>query len=546
MERPNYRLSISCAQPGAVFRVTDGGSARVGTGMYHLELDLPPGLYTVSALLGASIESKTVLLDRPKAVEIEVTHSSFGDWAYGLMPGIRAQLPASCWAADALTLVAVRGPFDRRPSKKHEVMIDVDGALVEPAAADVFTDPAGRIWQWQLFHIEAVGVGQPDIITAVRAVDGVKTSHVIPRFGNWMVWAAYPAPKDAAPKDEELPPPHYVRLRLTQPGVAPDIALQSLSDQIFTALSSRSPVPMSPPVLDLLFAEGADPLLALAAAHLASLKLGWYGLQQKLPQDEGGTARQSSTDTKAPAHDDEPVPPAELRTRVIDWLQRHGEQEIGQCPDMVAVRFLYGLCEEMELTKPPVLLRSLDALIKAEHAAAESGKKCQLGDSVWRTRFQVSDSFAYLQWETDTKKSEQKRLKVLKQSFEISKALEESVQALQEARAKIERTRASEGAVETAPDADGEVSALAVAQAKRSPRRFTGNFIQRAEQAAAVGRFEAADVIAKVTGSSAMRQRASNEFETYLKLNAQALRLPSSAVDSLTRQFAKTRMKLKS
>jgi hypothetical protein len=513
--------------------------------MYRLELDLPPGLYTVSALLGACIESKTVLLDRPKSVEIEVSESSFGDWAYGLMPRICAQLPASYWAPNATTMVAVRGPFGRRPSKKDKITIDVDGAPVEPAAAEMLTDAAGHMWQWQVFRIENPTLGQPDIITAIRAVDGVKTSHVIPRFGNWMVWAAYPAPKDAAPEDVELPPPHYVRLRLTQPGVAPDIALQSLSDQVFTALAGRSALPMSPPVLALLFAEDADPLLALAAAHLASLKLGWYGLQQKLPQDEAGSARQGSTDTKAPAHEDEPVPPAELRRRVMDWLQRHGAQEVGHCPDMVAVRFLYGLCEEMDLVKPPVLLRSLDALIKAEHAAADSGKKCELGDSVWRTRFQVSDSFAYLQWETDTKKGEQKRLKVLKQSFEISKALEQSVQELHQARVEIERARASEGAAAAASDTLREESAPAVAQAQRSPRRLSGNFLQRAEQAAAVGRFEAADILAKVTGSSAMRQRASNEFETYLKLNAQALRLPSSAVDSLTRQFAKTRIKSK-
>lgn len=545
MERPVYRLSISCAQSGAVFRVTDGGSAPVGTGMYRLELDLPPGLYTVSALLGASIESKTVLLDRSKAVEIEVHHRSFGDWAYGLMPRIRAQLPASYLAPQATTIVAVRGPFRRKPLQQHEITIDVDGTLVEPAAAEILKDAAGRIWQWQLFCIEESSLGHPDIITAVRAVDGVKISHVVPRFGNWMVWAAYPAPKDAAPEDVELPLPHYVRLRMTQPGVAPDIALQSLSDQVFTALANRSALPLSPPVLDLLFAEGADPLLALAAAHLASLKLGWHGIQQKLPQDEAGSVRQGSTDTEAPAHEGEPVPPAELRRRIMDWLQQHGPQELSHCPDMVAVRFLYGLCEEIDLVKPPVLLRSLDALIKAEHTASDSGRKCQLGDSVWRTRFQVSDSFAYLQWETDTKKGERKRLKVLKQSFEISKALEESVHELQEARAKIERARESEGAAEAVPDTRKEMAAPAVNQVKRSPKRFAGSILQRAEQAAAVGRFEAIDVLAKVLGSSAMRQRASNEFETYLKLNAQALRLPSSAVGSLTRQIAKARTKLK-
>lgn len=544
MERPVHRLSISCAQPGAVFRVTDGSSARVGTGMYRLELDLPPGLYTVSALLGDCITSKTVLLDRPKGVEIEVSHSSFGDLAYGLMSYISAQLPASYWTADATTMISVRGPFARRPSKKEQITIDVDGARIEPAAAETLTDATGHIWQWQLFRI-ARTEGQPDIITADRAVDGVKTSHVVPRFGNWMVWAAYPAPRQLAPKDIELPPPHYVRLRLTQPGIAPDIALQSLSDQVFAALAGRSALPMSPPVLDLLFAEGADPLLAFAAAHLVSLKLGRYGLQQKLPQDEAGSAHQGSTGAKAATHEGEPVAPAELQRRVKDWLQQQGGQGIGHCPDMVAVRFLYGMCEEIELAKPPVLLRSLDALIAAENTASDSGKKCQLNDSVWRTRFQVSDSFAYLQWEADTRKGEQKRLEVLKQSFEISKALEQSVQELQQARIEMERARASESGVAAPSDTGREDGAPALARAKRSPRGFAGNFLQRAEQAAALGRSEAADFLGKATGSSALRKRASNEFETYLKLNAQALRLPSSAVDSLTRQLAKARKKLK-
>ena len=87
--------------------------------------------------------------------------------------------------------------------------------------------------------------------------------------------------------------------------------------------------------------------------------------------------------------------------------------------------------------------------------------------------------------------------------------------------------------------------APALARAKRSPLRSAGNLLQRAEQAAAVGRFAATEVLAKVTGSTALRQRASDEFETYLKLNAQALRLPSSAVDGLKTRFAKMRMKLK-
>ena len=82
MDRPMHRLSIASSQPGAVFRVTDGRSARVGTGMYRLELDLPQGLYTVSIMLGDSIECKEVLLDRSKTVEIGPSLPSFGDRAF--------------------------------------------------------------------------------------------------------------------------------------------------------------------------------------------------------------------------------------------------------------------------------------------------------------------------------------------------------------------------------------------------------------------------------------------------------------------------------
>lgn len=546
MARPLYRLSISCVQSGAVFRVTDGNSKRVGTGMYRLDLDLPPGLYTVSALLGACIESKTVLLDRPKAVEIEVPYSSFGDRAYGLMARVFAQLPASYWAAGATSMIALRGPFGRRPSRKDEITIDVDGAPVEPVAAELLKDVAGHLWQWQAFRIADATAGHPDIITAVRAVNGVKTSHVIPRFGRWAVWAAYPAPEAVAPKEAELPLPHYVRLRLTQPGVPPSAAMQSLSDQVFTALASRSALPMSRPVLDLLFDDAADPLLTLAAAHLISLKLAWYGLLPMLPQDEAGTARPAATDSKETAEEeDEPVPPTELQRRVADWLG-HGSQEIGHCPDLVAVRFLYGLCDELDLVKPPVLLRSLDALIKAEHTASDRGKSCQLGDSVWRARFQVSDSFAYFQWETDARKGEQKRLKILEQSFEISKALEQSVQELRQARAKMEQARASAVGGEQPPDSSEAAAAPAAGQPTQPPPRYSGNLFQRAGQTAAEGRYAAAQVLAKVTGSSAWRDRATHEFDTYLKLHAQALRVPSSAVDALQRQFAKTRMKSKS
>ena len=225
-----------------------------------------------------------------------------------------------------------------------------------------------------------------------------------------------------------------MRLRLTRPGTAPDAHLQSLSDQVFTTLGSRSTLPLSPPVLDLLFAEDADPLLAIAAAHLASLSLAWYGLLERLPQDEARSTTSGSKERSAPAHESEPVRPEQLRRLLGDWLQRQSDRELTDCPDMVAVRYLYGLCDEIDLKRPPVLLRSLDALIKADHAAAESGRNCQLDESVWRTRFQVSDSFAFLQWETDIKKGEQKRLQVLTQSFQAAMALEDSLREIRKSR----------------------------------------------------------------------------------------------------------------
>ena len=539
MEAPLHRQVVTCSQPGAVFRVTDGRSARVGAGMFRLELDLPPGIYTVSTLLGASINSKTVLLDRSKSVEVEATHRSFGEIAFGVAPHVRSLLTASHFDTSATTIVALRGPFRQAPSRKDRASIQLDGTSVAAVAQDTIEDDPGVIWSWQLFRL-ALQPGSPGIATAIREVNGAGTSHVIPLYGNRTVWLTYPAPKDAAPERFSVPLPHYIRIRLTAPGDVPDLYLQCLSDQVFTALAGRSTLPLSRPVLDLLFAKDADPLLALATAHVASLTLSGYGLLERLPQDEAPENMAGASE--ALAHH-EPVPPRELKASVSDWLDQCTTDIAGR-PDVLALKFLYGLCDyDIELDRPPVLLRSLDALIRAEHIATQRGRRCELRDSVWKTRFQVSDAFAFLQWETDTRKGEQKRLDLLRQSFALSQDLHRSLQELRHA---TEASKAQAVGTSATPSTDtAEASTDPSPLATPEPLSYSGGLLQRAEQAAAVGRHVALDTLAKVTGSTALRNRATSEFETYLKLNAQALRLPSTALGSLTEQFAKARMKFK-
>ncbi len=539
MEAPLHRLVVTCSEPGAVFRVTDGRSARVGTGMFRLELDLPPGIYTVSTLLGTSINSKTVLLDRNKSIEVEATDRSFGQMAFGLAPRIRSLLAASHFDTSMTTIVALRGPFRQAPSRKDRASMQLDGTSVAPVAQDTIEDDPGVIWSWQLFRL-AVQPGSPGIATAIREVNGAGTSHVIPLYGNRTVWLNYPAPKDAAPERYSVPLPHYIRMRLTAPGDVPDLHLQSLSDQVFTALAGRSTLPLSRPVLDLLFAKDADPLLALAAAHVASLTLGGCGLLERLPQDEAPEKTAGANETLA---QHEPVPPRDLKSTVNDWLDQC-TTDIADRPDVLAVKFLYGLCDhDIDVDKPPALLRSLDALIRAEHIATQRGRRCELQDSVWKTRFQVSDAFAFLQWETDTRKGEQKRLDLLRQSFALSQDLQRSLQDLRHA---TEASKAQAAGTSATPSPDTEEASTDPSPlATPEPLSYSGNLLQRAEQAAAVGRHVALDTLAKVTGSTTLRNRATSEFETYLKLNAQALRLPSTALGSLTEQFAKARMKFK-
>jgi hypothetical protein len=365
----------------------------------------------------------------------------------------------------------------------------------------------------------------------VRSVEGVRTCHAIPQLRAQMAWMAYPAPKDAAAEGAALPPAHYVRLRLTAPGTAPEMELQSLSDQVFTTLASRGTLPFSSPVLERLFAQDADPLLALAAAHVMSMRLGWYGLLEKLPQDEGGEAARAPEGAAATAQ--EPVPLPSLIEQVHGWLKRC-DDVLDDCPDAVAIRYLYQVGRDTRVVRPPVLLRSLDALIKAEQDARDP--TIVLSDAVWKSRFQVSDSFAFLQWDADARKGEAKRLAQVEQSFVLSRALERSVQALQ----------ASMPTPAAAPLPAGEPSEMAAPEeaprvAAPIPESGVEKLVERARRAAEHGRSHAMEVLAGRAKAKTRLAAASSELEEYLRVNAQALRVPSYGVSSLAQRLLKKR-----
>jgi hypothetical protein len=432
MDRPRHRLSISSAEPGAVFRVTDGSSARVGTGMYRMELELPRGLYTVSAMLGCSIEAKEVILDGDQKVEFGHSLPSFGELAFALAPKVCAVLPAGSLEGPGTAVIAICGPFRSTPGTDTGIELDVDGTALAPTATGTLSDAAGAAWSWRSFRIGQDAPGAPGVVTATRPVERTRTSHVVPRMGDHVVWAVYPAPRALAPEGVELPPAHYVRLRLTPPGEVPDPDLQSLSDQVFTALAARATLPLSEPVLDLLLAERSDPLLALASAHVASLTLAQDGLLPPLPQDAvpAGAAGKDKAGVALPGPHDRPIAPEVLRQRFVSWLEEGGGTSVESCPDLVAVRALFGVETRADIRKPPVLLRSLDALVEATHPDRSRGAtQLTLDESVWRSRFQVSESFAFLQWEPG-QNSQDLLLAQVKQSFELAQTLEEARRTL--------------------------------------------------------------------------------------------------------------------
>jgi len=437
--------------------------------MYRLDLELPQGLYSVSAMLGASTESKTVLLDRESQVTLISEQPSFGDLAFAVMGQIQAEVGAMQFDAGGTTIVTVRGPFAATRSRKHKVQVKAGGVLIKADVDEVITENADQFWHWQLFR-----VSKPGPITVMREVNGEKFSHTVPRFGAWTIWAAYPAPPEVAHPEVTLPNPFYARMRLTQSGNAPDLSLQSLSDQVFTALASRTALPLSKPVLDLLFGDGADPLLALAAAHLISLKLCRYGRLKWLPQDRVRSAPPSGEDANEERLTEEPVSLDEIHECVRTWLMAPRTEEIADCPDMIAVRYLYGIntdfADDFELEKPPVLLRSLDALFDIEHTASERHRKFVLRDSVWSTQFQVSDAFALLQWHTNAETGKNKRLDLLRQSFVMSKALEHTLQKLHGA--DVEETSTPASAFE-ATGVDKDMGRVRIADRYRKRSRLT-------------------------------------------------------------------------
>lgn len=526
---PRHKLHIKSAQTGAVFRVTDGRSAKVGSGMYRLDLELPQGLYSVSAMMGASTESKTVLLDQDRQVTLSAKQPSFGDLAFTVMGQIRPYTADSRVDAGVTSIVTVRGPFAAKPSRRHKVQIAVDGVPVKAVVDALITGDTGHCWHWQLFRVSA-----PGPITVMREVNGEKFSHTVPRFGNWTVWAAYPAPPEVAHPEVTLPNPFYARMRLTQSGNAPDLGLQSLSDQVFTALASRTALPLSKPVLELLFSEGADPLLSLAAVHLISLKLSRYGRLKWLPQDRVRSAPPSGGDTNEERVADEPVSLNELYERVSMWLMSPPAEEIADCPDMIAVRHLYKMNTDFDddfgLEKPPVLLRSFDALFDVEHTATESHRKFSLHDSVWKAQFQISDAFALLQWHTDSKKSKSKRLDQLKQSFVMSKALERALEHLH-GTDEVESTPAA--STFRVPILGEDMMTTLQAPMSIPIEALSNESILQSEKVTT-----ALNQIDNIDFPQATRiMDSESEFKNYLEDNAQALRLPSTAIKGLTGQM---------
>jgi hypothetical protein len=466
--------------------------------MYRLELDLPRGLYTVSTMLGDSIESKEVLLDRSKTVEIGLSLPSFGDRAFAMAPMVMTKLATGCFDEPGTAVVALRGPWRDGAAIDDRVALDLDGEAIASVVEGTVSDPAGGFWSWQLFRVGAEASGAPGAVTAIRSVIGARHSHVVPRIGNWVVWAAYPAPGESTVENADFPSPHYVRLRLTRPGSVPEPWLQGLSDQIFTALASRSALPLSEPVLDLLYADEADPLLAMAAAHVASLTLAGEGLLEALSQDAppSGSAGNVPEDSETADRDDHAIAAGILHRRIMAWLERVRGGELADCPDIVAVRSLFGLKTRIDLRRPPVLLRSLDALIKKTLSTSpeEQSAGATLEEGVWRTRFQVSDSFAYLQWESDSD-SEALLLEQVERSFDLARTIEDSVQKLQARASELIKERAK-GLSSSAPN---------------------------------------------TTMQAPMAMPEDNQFETFLKRNAPNFRIPASAVGSFASLMAKSR-----
>lgn len=548
MNSATHRLYVA-GPAGAVIRVTDGASRHVAAGMHRLDVELAPGIYTVNCTLGRSFETREVLLDSPQSIELHASVPSFGDRAFRLAPDVLAALSAHTFRPGG-QLIALRGPWrDDRAALMCDVALHRDGAALPAAKEGFIPDPDGEgLWRWQLFDLASVShdqdTGGPGMLSLTRAVcAGVRSaepgeathaqvgdrhatlervSHVLPHWGDWTVWAAYPATPQGAPEGAQLPLGYYMRLRLSLPGAAPLIGLQSLSDQIFTALAARSGLPLSKPVLDLLLlSDKADPLLTLAAAHVASITLSamhWRGLPSLLRQDAPAPASASASGSAELSDADAHV----VMQRFMAWLQRAHEGDFDRCPDLVAVRHLFGIGTRVHMRLPPVLLRSLDGLIDATSAAESAAVGTTCDEGVWGERMQISESFAFVQWQPDADYRQ-----LLRSSVEQSL---KSVQAMQSATRMIEQATA----VATETEAVDQVEPLGSKRTSRA-RRSAG---KASAGKASAGRQALRELAGRVASGTVLRDTAAAaealDINAFIKANAAHLRVPASALARLS------------
>lgn len=513
MSRPLHTLRVA-GPPGAVFRVTDGASKCVGTGMHQLELALAQGVYTVSALLGRSVESREVLLDEPQSITLQATMPSFGDRAFSLAPAVMAALGAQPFPAGG-QLITLRGPWRDAQAAQDRVTLDRDGAAIPALREGCVPDPQGQgVWHWQLFNLAPAKPARsdaPGVLSATRSVCDAaaptepsgfgpeepqapqppqRVSHVLPHWGDWVVWAAYPATAGCTPEGAGLPMAYYLRLRLTRPGALPAPDLQSLSDQVFTALAARTGLPLSAPVLDLLLADEADPLLALGAAHLASITLANLGrLRRRLPHDAAQSADPDAIGELQLIDADA------LQQRFHAWLERAHEAPLATSPDMVAARFLFGIDTRAHLRGPPALLRSLDGLVAAQAPEAQSSGITS-DEKMWGMRFQISDSFAFLQWEPDADYQQQIKTS-MQRALNSAEAMLSTARRIKEATAQVAREKRD---------------AAQPAKARRKPSAERG----------------AARTMALPSAAELPPAQPSLDLEAFIRSNATSLRMPAS------------------
>ena len=544
MTRAVHTLNVT-GPPGAVFRVTDGASRCVATGMHRLVLQLPQGIYTVSAGLGRSFETREVLLDKPQSIDLQSSRPSFGDRAFALAPKVLAAIGPQAFCSGG-QLIALRGPWRDEESAADRVMLSRDGVSVPALREGLLAHPNGRgLWSWQLFGLAPQATspsGAPGVLSVTRSVcdpaerapegrssperalPGPDTaarpalpsnvSHVLPQWGDWTVWAAYPATACGTPEGLELPHAYYARLRLSLAGAEPPIVLQSLHDQVFTALATRTGLPLSKPVLDLLLSDAADPLLAVAAAHLASITLAALGRLKPLPHD---AATSMSVSPRAPGL---PTGGALTELQMIDadalqqrfhaWLTQQGSGPLAASPDMVAARFLFGIPTPTHIRVPPVLLRSLDGLIAGMESpeARAAGMSCD--KSVWGPRMQISDAFALVQWNPDLD-YEKELLSSVQRSL---KSVQDSLQFFEKAKAQAERHSEAEQAQPKAASKPKRATRKASPLERGAPRSI-GSSAQLPDEIAVI---------------NAQPKPSSLDVGAFIKSNVASLRIPASAM----------------